>query len=477
MGDGPVAASAHAVRTGTGTAVAQVSEALRRIDRSDGALGAVVALRAEEALAEADALDRALARGARPGPLCGVPVLVKDLEDVAGMPTRKGSVLLADAAPAAADGLVPGRLRAAGAIVVGKSALPEFATEGFTAGELTGITRNPWDTALSPGGSSGGSAAALSAGLVPLATATDGGGSVRIPAAFCGLVGLKPTRGVVPRRPAPDWLDLSTEGPMATTVGDVRLILGVMAGTEPGDAEAWPGRGVPPTAGFPAAGPRRILVAHRTADLGPLPPAVADAFEAAVSLVTGLFGGATVQRWDPADPSYALDTGSDWATLASADHVSALGREWVLARIDRMTPAVQDFLGHGLRVTIDDYLAARRRRFDHVRTLDLLLADDAVLLTPSVAVAAFLADGRLTASDAPGATPSAAYSTELQNITGHPAVSVPAGMCGSLPFGLQVTGPRYSDGWLLDLAETVEAAHPWPRQAPGYPSFAVGRAD
>src|SRR5690242_19159705 len=210
-------------------AVDAVAEALQRIEALDGPIAAVCTLRADDALAEAAELDRRLDAGEPPGPLAGVPLLVKDLQDVAGMPTRAGSVLLADAPPKEHDGLVVERLRAAGAIVVGKSTLPEFATEGHCASPLTGVTRNPWHLPSSPGGSSGGSAAALAAGMVPLATATDGGGSVRIPAAFCGLVGLKPTFGLIPRRPLPDWLDLSVEGPLGTTVADVRLQLAITA--------------------------------------------------------------------------------------------------------------------------------------------------------------------------------------------------------------------------------------------------------
>ena len=183
---GPVVATAQAVARRGVSAVAAVTEALRRIEAGDGgpgdsALNAVCLECPEQAMAAAEATDRALAAGERLGPLAGVPVLVKDLEDVTGLPTRKGSLLLADAQPAKVDGLVPGRLRAAGAIHVGKTTLPEFATEGYTASLLTGVTRNPWDRSLSPGGSSGGSAAALSAGFVPVATATDGGGSIRIP--------------------------------------------------------------------------------------------------------------------------------------------------------------------------------------------------------------------------------------------------------------------------------------------------------
>ncbi len=474
--DGPVVGIASGVAQGRVSAVGAVTEALRRIGAGDGgppasALNAVCLVCPDEALAAAEATDLAIAARERLGPLAGVPVLVKDLEDVAGLPTRKGSLLFADAAPATVDGLVPGRLRAAGAIVVGKTTLPEFATEGFTASLLTGVTRNPWDRALSPGGSSGGSAAALSAGFVPVATATDGGGSIRIPSAFCGLVGLKPTRGVVPRRPAPDWIDLSTDGPLATTVGDLRLLLSVIGGGgAPGDAEAWPGRGIPPYDG-PLA-PARILVAERTADVGPLPDDVAAAFGSATDAFAALWPDARVVRLEPT--GLGLDPGDDWLTLCTADHVSALGRDVVEAGLDRMTPAARAFLRYGLRVGLNDYLAARRRRFSLVAALDGLLGDDAVLLTPTVAAASFTAEGRLHAGDAPGPLPSSAYSTELQNLTGHPAISLPAGHCGPLPFGLQVTAPRYADGWLLDLATAWERAYPWPRNAPGFDAFEVG---
>ena len=164
-----------------------VEESLRRIDAANGQLNAVVRLRAEAALEEADALDDKR----RNGPLAGVPLLVKDLTDVAGLPTTYGSPLYADASPAAADASIVARLRAAGAIVVGKTNTPAFGWTAFTDNLVYGATRNPWNHDRAPGGSSGGSAAALAAGLAPLATTTDGGGSVRIPASMCGLVGLQ----------------------------------------------------------------------------------------------------------------------------------------------------------------------------------------------------------------------------------------------------------------------------------------------
>src|SRR6266536_5232912 len=271
----------EAVRQRRVSAVELVRQSLERIERLDGELGAVVALRAERALEEAAALDRRAAGGAPLGPLAGAPLLVKDIEDVEGMPTTFGSLLFKDAPPASADGLVTGRLRAAGAIVVGKTNLPEFAAQGYTTNSLFGVTRNPWALRWSPGGSSGGSGAALAAGMVPLATATDGGGSIRIPATLCGLAGIKPSGGLIGRRPIPDWIDLSTDGPLATSVEDLRLLLALEAGPVADDPTALP---VPPALerGERPARPGRGLAAPRFVPWGPLPADVAELFDAAL---------------------------------------------------------------------------------------------------------------------------------------------------------------------------------------------------
>jgi Asp-tRNA(Asn)/Glu-tRNA(Gln) amidotransferase A subunit family amidase len=473
-GPGAIRATAAAIASGHVTAIEAVTEALRRIDERDAVLGAVIALRVEEALSEARELDAQWSRTRQPsGVLHGVPVLVKDLEDVAGMPTRRGSLMFVDAAPAERDEVVPALLRAAGAIIVGKTNLPEVATEGFTDNLVDGPTRNPWNADYSPGGSSGGSAAAISAGMVPIATATDGGGSVRIPAAMCGLVGLKPTRGLIGRWPAPDWIDLSTYGPMATTVDDVRLLLSLMTGAVHGDPESAPAPWDLSSRGR-AHVPTHILIAERTSPLGPLPVTVAIGFHAAVAEFSSMFD-APVRRLAVEDVFGGLgDPDLDWFTLATADHVNALGRDRVTQWLDRMHPATAEFMRMGMAVDVDEYVAARRRRTTYTRRLDDLLGDGGLLLTPTVAVEGWLADGRLTVDAEPGLLPPEVYSTAVHNLTGHPAITVPAGRYASgVPYGLQIAAPRWRDDLVLDVAEMWEHDHPWPRTAPGFDEFDI----
>jgi Asp-tRNA(Asn)/Glu-tRNA(Gln) amidotransferase A subunit family amidase len=396
--------------------------------------------------------------------------LIKDLEDWRGHPTRKGSLALADAAPATANGVVPQRLLDAGAVVVGKSTLPEFAIEGYTANLLTGVTRNPWNPELSPGGSSGGSAAAVVAGLVGVATATDGGGSIRIPASFCGLVGIKPTNGLIGRWPAHDWIDYSTDGPFATSSDDLRLLLDVMAGPIAGD----------PTAPTPAmlttmsrldGRPLRIVAAERTSPFGPLPSGVEKAFHEAVDAFADVMKASIT--WRDAEGFFLDgDPDLDWFTVTTAEHVTSLGRPWVEEHMDEFHVSTQEFLSAGLSVTAEDYLSARRRRFHYVRTMDELLGDDGLLLTPTLASEGCLADGRLRPDSDVHGLPPEVYSTAMQNVTGHPALTLPFGMLATgLPFGLQVTAAHYGDYRLLDIADVMQATNPWSPTASGYESL------
>jgi Asp-tRNA(Asn)/Glu-tRNA(Gln) amidotransferase A subunit family amidase len=481
---------ASAVTAGRVSAVELAQRALDRIERLDPLLNAVVALRAEQALAEAAALDARRARGELVGPLAGVPFLVKDNMDLAGLPTTQGSLLLADAPPAISDGLTPARLRAAGAIPLGKTNVPEFCIEGFTANRLYGVTRNPWAPDWSPGGSSGGSAAAMAAGMVPFATATDGGGSARIPASFCGLFGLKPTNGVIARDPIPFWIDYSTDGVMGASIADVRLLLAVQAGPWPGDPTALPDAagidrasrvaGAPSfavvsSAASAAVRPRIVYAASRFADWGPLPRESAALFDAAlISLERDLH--LRVQRL----PGPALETGNideDWFLTAPVEHAHLLGRATIENEAELFSPAALAVLTWGLQVTIEEYLGARRRRFEYVRELDELLGDDCVIVSPTMPGSGFYADGRMPGNDAPG-TDDSSYNTQAQNMTGHPALTVPAGVSpNGVPFGLQITGPRFWDDLVLAVGAAWEEAHPAGRTAPGHEPFADAAGD
>lgn len=456
-----------AVRSRAVSAEDLVRTALERIQRWNPELNAVVLVR-EEAIVEARALDARLARGEAPDdrPLLGLPLLVKDTEDATGLPTTFGSLLRADAGPAEADCEEVARLKAAGAIVVGKTNTPEFAFEGFTANRLFGTTRNPWAPAFSPGGSSGGSGAALAAGLAPLATGTDGGGSVRIPASYCGLVGLKPTNGLVGQWPPPSWIELSTKGPLATSVGDARLLLDVLRGPIAGAPTALPAWEPRPEvrAARILATPR--LVAHDR----PLPASLLERFATAVRALEE----ATGLPVEEIDPPFPPELDDEWAIMAGVEELTWVGRGTVLARLDELTAYFRAAMEWAAGVGIDAYLAARRRRFVYCRILDELLGEDGVLVCPTMCVEGFPAEG----PDPGPLTDGADYNTQPANSTGHPSLSVPCGVApNGVPVGLQITGPRFRDDLVLAVGAAFERGAPWPVAAPGYEPFPIlGRA-
>jgi len=455
---------AAAVRERRASSRELVVESLARIERSDGPVNAVVLLCPDDAAAAAAAIDARVAAGEDPGPLAGLPLLVKDNEDAVGLPTTFGSKLRAEVPPADRDCEVVARLRAAGAVVVGKTNLPEFAFEGFTSNELFGDTHNPWALDWSPGGSSGGSAAALSMGMAPLATGTDGGGSIRIPAAYCGLVGMKATNGLIGRDPMPSWIDLSTKGPMATTVADAALLLDLMRGPAAGDPNAlpaWQRREV--------AWPRRILATPRMCDYGPLAGGIQASFDAALAALAEA-SGLAVEAVPPPMPEQ-LD--HDWVLMVGIEELTWIGRDVVRDRAEELSPLVRRSLEHAAGFDVDDYMAARRRRFAFTRIVDDLLGDDAVLVSPTMTAEGFYADGRMPGAEEPG-TDSAVYNTQAANVTGHPALSVPAGVSANgVPFGLQITGPRFADDMVLAVGAAWEAARPWPLVATGYQPFGI----
>ena len=458
---------AASVREGRVSAKDLVGLAYERIERLNGDVNAVIALRPEEeAVPEAERRQASAPDSDAPLPLLGLPLLVKDNTDVAGMRTVNGSRLLQDVAPAERDARVVERLRAAGAIVVGKTNVPEFSFLGFTDNAVFGPARNPWGLEWSPGGSSGGSGAALAAGMAPLATATDGGGSVRIPAAFCGLAGLKPTNGLVGRRPIPSWMDLTTEGPLAHTVADVRLLLDVMRGPEPGDIGAAP-------AWEPLAGrASRIVAAPRTFDWGPLPPAVEERYRAALESIERDLQ-LPVEEIDAASIfTFGGDPGEDWFVLVSVEELHLIGRDLVQANLAVLSPPFRSTMEYALSVSLERYVEARRNRFEYARAMDELLGDETVFVCPTLGHEGWLADGTLPGTDGPAG--SDGYNTGEANLTGHPALSVPAGVSqNGIPFGLQVTGPRFRDDLVLAFGDAWEAANPWQPTAPGRAPFGI----
>lgn len=450
---------ANAVHDGEVSPRELVEESLRRIDEADPALNAVVARRDDEARREADEL----AGDRRRGPLAGIPVLIKDLSHVAGMRTTFGSVLSRDDPPAENDSTVVARLRAAGAIVVGKTNTPAYGHTAYTHNPVFGSTRNPWNLERSPGGSSGGSGAALAAGLVPLATTTDGGGSVRIPAALCGLVGYKPTLGVIARDGAPNWMTFSTAGATNATVADVVLEATILAGPNGADINELPAGSVP----FEPEQPARVLACRTLrADVD---PAVEAAFETTIGVIERDLGTPVERTGNPFHPDAPLS----WFQIVAAEMAETLASE--RDRWGELEPGVAGIIEYGRNVPLDEYLAAQRQRYADAAALEALLGDDAVLVTPTLNVTSWAPDGPLP--DSAGSVtgdPSIAVNTLELNFTGHPAVSVPMGRGPEgVPIGLQVIAPRFRDRLALGLAAALERAQPWPQVAPGYTPFGV----
>jgi amidase/aspartyl-tRNA(Asn)/glutamyl-tRNA(Gln) amidotransferase subunit A len=440
-----------------------VEQAIARI-ANHSELNAVIALDADIALKAADEIDGWRRQGESLPSLAGIPALIKDVEDVKGFATTYGSLLHRDAPTAHADGSTAACLRQAGAVILGKTNLPEFAMESFTANRLWGVTHNPWRLGVSPGGSSGGSAAALSAGVAPIASGGDGGGSTRIPAALCGLVGLKPTSGIIGHAPARLPLDLSSSAPLAQTVVDLELLLGLLARPAAGD----------PTCVYGLLDsadnnllPGQVLTAPRLVGSSEVDSRVAAAFEEATRRIAEAFGRVPEPLNLPVLPEAADD---DWATIYAAEDAWAAGWDELDRQRELVDERVLPWIDAGRRTKLSDYLAARAARCEHVLALDDLLGDRNVLLSPTLTISSIPADGVMPGLEGQ-AVPMSYFNTAALNLTGHPALSVPAGEIGGIPFGVQIIGSRGSDGWLLRLAKRWEAVAQWPLVAPGYEVF------
>lgn len=448
----PAVATAAAVRSGSTTAVAQTRAALDRIAALDPALGAFQVVRAERALAEAAAVDARVAAGEHL-PLAGVPIAIKDNIPVAGEPLREGSAATSPA-PSETDHVVVERLRAAGAVVIGLTRVPELCVFG-TTDSVHGTTRNPWNPVRTAGGSSGGSAAAVASGMVAAAHAADGMGSIRIPAANCGLVGLKPGAGLVPAEMgAHSWFGMSENGPLATTVADAALVLAVMA-CRPHLADVGP--------------PDRRLRIGLAPGI-PTPLARLDPrWEAAARATAATLAGAGHEIVElalpyPADPLPVL---ARWFAGAASD-VDHLGLDERL-----LEPRVRAHVRAGRAVS--RLGALRSGPVDRLRArVAAATAQVDLVLTPALAQPGPDAEGWHRRGWVANLRANIGYApyAALWNLLGWPAAVVPAGWHeeAAAPLAVQLIAPPAADGageaLLLAVAAELELLAPWARTAP-----------
>jgi aspartyl-tRNA(Asn)/glutamyl-tRNA(Gln) amidotransferase subunit A len=445
----------RSVRTKEVSARELTQAALDRIEALNPTYNAFVAVDGTRALTEAAAMDERIAAGGDPGPLAGIPIGVKDTQDAVGYRTTNGSPLLADAPVATADTPFVARMRAAGCVVVGKTNTPEFAWSANTTNAVFGPTSNPFDPAHGPGGSSGGAAAALAAGMVPLATGSDGGGSIRIPSACCGLSGMKPSLGRVPAGGAtpPGWLDLSTSGPMARHIADVTRALDVAVGPDPSDLRALPR----PEASWLAAledphVPVRVAWAP-TLGYATVDAEVLALCERAVGVLESL--GAEVTTIETV---FDADPVDDFLTLMGACQLRTMRPYMGHPRWDEVDPVLRLIVDAAESTTAEQLIGI----FDRFHLMNLRLVDlfheVRILITPTCSGVAPQV-GDLSSTVNGESTANWVQFTYPFNMTRSPAATVCAGLSrGGLPVGLQLIGPQHGDLVVLRTAAALEAA-------------------
>jgi amidase len=441
----PALEIARAVREGKVSPVDVVGAHLAQIDRLEPQIRAFQVVLAAQALAEARSL------AARPGlaglPLAGVPVAVKDNIDVAGSPTRQGSAATS-AEPAQADDELVRRLRAAGCVVIGKTQMPELAIWPFTEPQAYPATRNPWDTGRTPGGSTGGGAAALVSGMAALALGSDGGGSIRIPAACCGVVGLKPGPGVVPLAGGADshWYGLTAFGPLARTAGDAAAALDVLTGAAERATAARPDR------------PLRIAYSATAAAFGArLDPSARAAVEDTAAALRRV-GHELVRARPPIPVNLGLRFMSRWLAGIAQD-TAGPPAEALEERTAKMVRRGQR-VARKVKPASADPFAARAARW--ISGFDALIMP--TLAGPAVPIGTWAGKGWFPAALSVGNW----LCTMPWNLAGLPAISVPAPASG-LPVGVQIVAPAGGENVILSIAAELEHLRPWPQLAPWRP--------
>ena len=436
----------------------------QRIEQLNPRLNAYLALCPDQAMDQARAAQEAVQRGDSLSPLHGIPVSIKDLEMTKGIPTTVGSAVFKDRTPEA-DSVVVERIRQAGAIILGKTNTPEFGLSGTTETKVGGPGRNPWNPERTSGGSSGGAAAALASGLCTLASGSDGGGSIRIPASFCGVFGIKPSQGRVPRfggygRPAAN--QFSQSGPLSRTVADAAMFLQVLAGNDPRDPTSL--RQDPPdfSAGL-TKGVKGLRIAW-SADLGyaGVDPEVARIAGEAAQVFQEL--GAVVE-----EPQLVIEDpfGAFWDAFATAAYTSY--GHLLPEHKDDFTDYGLRSLEHGASLSAADLSRALLRVDVLRRQMELFFEDYDLLLTPTMAVTAFPIEDRPSVIGGKEIEPFWGFLpfTFPINMTGQTASSIPCGFSADgLPIGLHIIGPHGAEALVLQASAAFEEARPWIQKRP-----------
>jgi aspartyl-tRNA(Asn)/glutamyl-tRNA(Gln) amidotransferase subunit A len=437
----------------------------QRIERLDPQLHSYLTLCHDQALADARTADEAVQRGSDLGPLHGVPISIKDLELTKGVTTTMGSAWFKDRVPDM-DSIVVERVKASGAIILGKTNTPEFGLSGTTENKLGEPCHNPWNTERTPGGSSGGAASALAAGLCSLSMGTDGGGSIRIPASFTGLFGIKPTQGRVPRfggygRSAANHF--SQAGPITRTVADSALLLQVVAGPDSRDVTSIRTAAPDFSAGLDAGVKGMKLAWSGDYGYAAVDPEVAQVTERAAKLFVDL--GATLD-----DSNLKLEDPFDsfWDIFATACYTS-YGHMYDDNKNDLTDYGVTS-MEHGRSVTGADLSRAIHEVDRLGRRMEEFFDDFDLLLSPTMAVPAFPVEDRPAVIDGRDVDPFWGFVpfTYLINITGQTAASIPCGYSSDgMPIGLHIIGPRGSEAKVLQACAAFEKAMPWIGERPG----------
>jgi Asp-tRNA(Asn)/Glu-tRNA(Gln) amidotransferase A subunit family amidase len=458
---GAVVDTADGVRRGERSAVGAVEEAFSAIEAHNDAVNAFILLDREGAMAAAAEIDARVARGEDPGPLAGVPLGVKDLEDCIGFPTTQGCEFLKATPAKTRDSNHVARLRAAGAIPIGKTAASEFGMDSATSTFAWGVTRNPWRTDTTPGGSSGGSAAAVAAGMVPFATATDAGGSTREPAAFTSLIGLKPSQGRIAKMNG--FANWSAHGAVTRTVADTARYLDVAAGPDDRDRQSLPAltyRFEDIIETLPVAGLRALW----TSDQGyaVVEPEVAEIARAAAERLSRAAGLTLVTD----EPFHPTNVYPHWGAIALFNLEADLTADGILPDgFDRLSEQTKSIVRR-VREKRDswDLKASWAKIHQLEQDVAAFFLTHDLLMTPATACRPYRADSIIPqVIDGRDASESGVEPFGvLANVCWNPSISVPAGLTSDgLPVGLQITARRHRDDIVLRLARIWEQTQPW----------------